>query len=158
MSWFGKLFGRTPSAPALATSVVYPAADALAASGGFGHVGSSHLAQVRADALPGLYSHFRDELFRLGVVKYDPRFDCNHFAAFFCALANAKFSAANFHSRTPAQSLALAEYWYRPGAMQMGHAVVFALTDRGPLWLEPQTGALLTLTPNEVASRYLVKF
>lgn len=164
MSWLRKIFARPSPAPALATATVYTAADALAAAGGFGHVGSTHLAQVRADALPAMYSNFRAELFRLGVVKWDVRYDCNHFAAFFCALANAKFYAANFHSATPAQSLALAEYWYRPGAGAAGHAIVLALTDRGPLWLEPQTGALLapgqllTLTPAEIASRYLVKF
>ncbi len=158
MSWFAKLFARAPAPAALASSAVYTAADALAAAGGFGHVGSAHLAQVRADALPGLYSQFRDELFRLGIVRWNERFDCNQFAGFFCALANAKFYAANFHGDTPAQSLALAQYWYRPGAGRFCHAIFLALTDRGPFFIEPQTGKPVNLTPNEVASRYLVKF
>ncbi len=158
MSWLSKIFRRSPAPPSLASSVVYTAQEALAAAGGFAHVGSTHVAQVRAAALPGLYSHFRDELFRLGIVKWNERFDCNQFAAFYIALANARFYAANFHSATPAQALALAEYWYRPGGSGNGHAVVLALTDRGRLWVEPQTGQLLTLTANEVASRYLVKF
>jgi hypothetical protein len=157
VSWLSKLFRRAPAAP-LTSSVIYTAQDALAASGGFGHVGSTHVAQVRAAALPGLYSHFRDELFRLGIVRWNERFDCNQFAALYIALANARFYAANFHAETPAQSLALAEYWYRPGGSGNGHAIVLALTDRGPLFIEPQTGALLYLNPAEITSRYLVKF
>jgi hypothetical protein len=158
VSWFSKLFRRAPAPALLASSAVYTAAEAIAAAGGFASCGSTHVAQVRASALPGLYSHFRDELFRLGVVKWDERFDCNHFASFFVALANIRFFAASFHQSTPAQSLALAEYWYRPGGSGAGHAVVFALTESGPLWLEPQTGQTFTLTNAEQASRFLVKF
>lgn len=105
-------------------------------------LGDSSYAQVDSAALPALYEEFRAEIFRKGVTKWDDRFDCNHFAAYFAALAQTKFYLANFHSRTPAQSLAVGTYWYQSAAGP--HAIVVALTERGPVFIEPQTGGELT--------------
>jgi hypothetical protein len=123
-----------------------------------GFVGDGPYAVVKADALPGFYSDFKAELFDKGVVKWDERFDCNHFASYYIAKAQVGYYLANFHSSTPAQTLALAEVWYRPGGGIKGHAIVAALTDQGLVFIEPQTGGRLTLTPAERASCYLVKW
>lgn len=122
------------------------------------YTGDVTYSQVASATLPGYYETFRAALFAEGVTKWDGRFDCNHFASYYVAKAQAAYYLATFHSRTPAQTLALGTYWYRPGGAGAGHAIVAALTERGPVYIEPQTGAELRLTPAEQASAWLKVF
>lgn len=130
----------------------------------FGFVGDGPYAVVKSDALPAYYDAFRADLFKEGVTKWDARFDCNHFAGYYIAKAQMRYYLANFHASTPAQTLALAEVWYRPGGGKGGHAVVAALTSNSPTgppqleFIEPQTGGRFQLTPAERASVFLVKW
>ncbi len=118
--------------------------------------GDETFAQVNSAWLRPFYDEFRAEIFDHGVVKWDARFDCNHFAGYYTALAQTKFYLANFHSGTKAQSLAVGVYWYRPAASPTkAHAIVAALTERGLVFIEPQSGAELALTPAERASAFL---
>jgi hypothetical protein len=123
-----------------------------------GFVGDGPYAVVKADALPSYYADFRAELFKAGITKWDARFDCNHFAAYYIAKAQMQYYLSNFHSSTAAQTLALAEFWYRPGGGAQGHAIVAAITDQGLLFIEPQTGQRLVLTQAEHESKMLVKW
>lgn len=122
----------------------------------FAICGDTGYAEVNSAWLKGYYDAFRSEIFRQGVTKWDERFDCNHFATYYAALAQTKFYLANFQSRTPAQSLAVGTFWYR--SARGNHAIVMALTERGLLFIEPQTGAELQLAPAERASAYLKNF
>jgi hypothetical protein len=124
----------------------------------FGYVGDGPYAIVKADALPDYYQSFRKRLFDDGVVKWDERFDCNHFVSYYVALAQTQFYLKNWGATTPAQTLAMAEVWYRPGGGKKGHAIVAAQTDRGLLFIEPQTGRTVTLSPAERQSVFLVKW
>lgn len=124
-----------------------------------GFKGDVAYATVRSTALPALYDNFRDVLSRQGLVKWDERYDCNHFAALYVALAQTQFAVAAWHSTTPAQTLALAEVWFVPGgAGAKGHAIVAAVTERGLLFIEPQTGAEIQLNERERRSIYLCKW
>ena len=130
-----------------------------------GFVGDGPYALVRSDALSSYYADFRAQLFKEGVTKWNDRFDCNHFASYYIAKAQTAYYLANFHSTTPAQTLALAEVWYRPGGGLKGHAVVAALVDNSPptgpptlVFVEPQTGQRFDMTPAERASVFLVKW
>lgn len=140
--------------PAQSTARVLAAADVRTSLPG-ATLGDTAYAQVNSAWLAGYYAEFRAEIFRQGVVKWDDRFDCNHFASYYVALAQTKFYLANFQSRTSAQTLALGIFWYRPGAGIAGHAIVAALTERGLVFVEPQTGGELALTPAERATVYL---
>lgn len=120
-------------------------------------LGDDVYAEVRADALPGMYESFRSDLFKKGVVKWDERFDCNHFAAYYVALAQIRFFEASFHSSTPAKTLALAPYWVR-SSPNTAHALVVALTDRGIVYIEPQTGKEVALTAYQKANPMLALF
>jgi hypothetical protein len=145
-----------PAAPgALATARVIPAAQ-VSASLGFAYCGDSAFGEVSSAALPGLYSDFRAEIFRKGVAKWDARFDCNHFASYFVALAQTRFYLESFHARTSAKSLGVGVFWYH--STRGPHAIVAALTERGLLFIEPQTGAEVALTDTERASAFLVAF
>ncbi len=123
---------------------------------GAGYTGDAAYAQVSAAWLKSYYASFRSSLFREGVVKWDERFDCNHFASFYIALAQVRFFTENFQTKTAAQTLALGECWYH--SERGPHAIVMAVADTGIVYIEPQTGAQLVLTGEEIASRFLVKF
>lgn len=130
----------------LTTGRVLPASSMSA-----GIVGDAAYAEVRQEALPALYADFRGTLSRLGLVKWDPRFDCNRFASLYVAVAQTRYAVAAWHSPTDAQALALAEVWYR---RQDGtaHAIVQARTPAGDTYIEPQTG-LAVPTPTGVFLR-----
>lgn len=125
-----------------------------------GAVGDASYATVRSGALPKLQQHFERALAREGLVRANDRFDCNHYVGLFIALAQARWSTDNWHTRGAAQSLALAEVWYWRGGPGSGqaHAVVAAATDQGLLYFEPQTGQRLELTMPERASIFFVKW
>ena len=147
--------GKSPPPVSSATARVYTGAE-LRAAVPLAFAGDTAYAEVSSAWLRAYYDQFRAEIFRQGVTKWDQRFDCNHFATYYVALAQTKFYLANFQSRTPAQTLALGTYWYQ--SPRGPHAVVVALTDRGTLFIEPQTGAELQLTPEQRASAWLRVF
>jgi hypothetical protein len=118
-----------------------------------GMKGDSHYAQVNREWLPVYWAEWRDELHRKhSVVQWDSRFDCNHFAVKFVADANVTFYLSNFHSRTQAQSLALAVVYYLPSGAVGAHALVQAHTQHGREFFEPQTGQFVQLSTDEVKS------
>jgi len=135
-----------PVIPRSAVSVVVPSAI----------TGDRSYAVVDSAWLKSYYTTFRAELFRLGVTKWDGRFDCNHFASFYTSLAQTKFYADNFQSWTSAQSLAVGTFWYV--SARGPHAIVVAITERGVVFIEPQTGQEITLTPGERQSAFLIVF
>lgn len=116
--------------------------------------GNDTYAEVNSRWLTGFYADFRAELFRLGVVRWNERFDCGRFAELYTSLAQAKFYLESFHSRTTAKALAIGPYWYVRGDGKGTHAVVQALTERGRMFIDPQTGAEIQLTPRESATAY----
>lgn len=140
--------GQTVSRTALPTAL------------GFGHfAGDAEYAVVNSNALPAIYADFRSTLSGLGLVKWDERFDCNRFATLYIGVAQAKYAVAAWHSATKAQALALAEVWYLIGGdPARAHAIVLAITERGPVFIEPQTGKELSLTPKEQRTVMLAKW
>lgn len=158
MSFFLSIF-RRKSTSALTTGRV------LTAQQLGDHVGfpvvlkDTGYAEVSSAWLREFYGDFRKVLFREGVTKWEQTFDCDDFASFYVSLAAVRFFNATWSTPFPAEALALGEYWYRPdGARGSGHAIVTAVTERGQIYIEPQSGQELQLTDNERLSRYLVKF
>lgn len=135
-----------------ATAKVYTA-DEVRSSVPGAICGDTAYAEVNSVWLRGYYDQFRAEIFRQGVTKWDDRFDCNHFASYYVALAQTKFYLSNFHSSTKARSLAVGSYWYN--SPRGPHAVVFALTEQGIVFIEPQTGKEVPMGVNEQMSAFL---
>jgi hypothetical protein len=129
---------------------------ALSAMLGGAVMGDDTYAVVSREALPRMYEEFRGELFSKGVTKWDERFDCNHFASYYVALAQTKYYLANFHSGAAPQSLALGVYWLKDG--NGAHALVVALTDAGIVFIEPQTGKEVALTGKQKAGAFMKFF
>lgn len=118
------------------------------------YVGDERYAEVNSRWLMGFYPHFRAELFRLGVVRWDTRFDCNRLAELYTGVAQVAYFNEAFHSGSSAQALAVGPFWYLK-ADGRGHAIVQALTELGPIFIDPQTGKRIELTAKERASAFL---
>lgn len=124
-----------------------------------GWAGDTHYGEVRSAWLADFYARWKSDLFKQGVVKWEKRFDCNRFAGHFAAAAQIEYYIENFHSFTPGRAAAVGEVWYLVGGQEgRGHAIVRAYTERGPVYLEPQTGKEVHLTAEERRSIYFEKF
>lgn len=137
----------------LSTGRVMNPADVLRAAPG-ALLGDRYYAEVNSASLPKLYNDFRDELFEHGIVKRDDRYTCKHFAALFAEMAQARFFKENFRTNTQARALAIGSIWYVRDDGQGPHAIVQVLTERGRIYLEPQTGQEVALSSREEASTY----
>lgn len=121
---------------------------------GTAFAGDTNYAVVSYEQLPAMWKTFQGEIFKKGVTRWNERFDCNHFAAYFISLCQVRYYLDNFHSGTKSQTLAMGEIWYSTGPLA-GHAVAGVLTDRGPVILETQTGEI---KPYNVSNVLLRKF
>lgn len=115
------------------------------------NLGDISYAEVNSEWLKNFYRTYRSELSRMGVVKWDSRYDCRRFAGLFTELAQNHFFQQEFHNDIKAHTLALGPIWYCP-EQGGGHAIIFALTEKGPVYLDPQNGREVQLTPSERAS------
>jgi len=168
MSWLSSLFSRKPApAQSLWTGRVYAASDFAAQLGSLWPMADDTYAEVWASALPEHYRWFRAEMDRLGVKSDLARQDCDNHAHLFRDFLNLRWYLAQFErgSTPKAQSAAVAAYWFRlyrptyfgaPVEWASGHAIAAVGTDQGIVFIEPQTGELLTLNDNEIASRFNV--
>jgi hypothetical protein len=147
----------TASKAAPATGKVLTRAQVRAAVPG-AIAGEDRYAEVNSAWLPAWYDLFRAKLFKIGIVNWDARFDCNRIADFYSNLAQAFFSLEMFHSETPAQALALGPIWYVRADGKGSHAVIQALTERGRVFIDPQTGREMELAPIERQSAYVQIF
>lgn len=118
-------------------------------------LGDESYAEVNSQWLPKFYPHFRAELFRLGIVRWDGNFDCNRFADLYTGVAQIVYFREAFHSSMGAQALALGPFWYRRDDGRGTHAIVQVLTEQGLIFIDPQTGIQIELTPTERASAFL---
>lgn len=115
-------------------------------------------AEVSSQWLKRFYPRFRKELSRAGVARWNDRFNCRQFTGFYVDLAQSSHTSACWDQLLPARPLALGEVWYQRDKDCGRHAVVVALTERGRIFVEPQTGQELQLSQKELASIYLAVF
>lgn len=103
--------------------------------------------------LDGFYPWFQGELGRYGIHAWNKKFDCDDFAALFRILCQ----VCHLKSSGKTDGLAVGEIHYE--SENLGpHAINAILTEKGPIFIEPQTGKPLTLTKNEQVSIYRVRF
>ena len=121
-------------------------------------IGDRCYAEVNSAWLPQWYRTFRAKLFKIGLAHWDDRFDCNRIADFYSNLAQAYFALEMFYSKSPAQALALGPFWYIRGDGKGCHAIVQVLTERGRVFIDPQTGEEMKLSPAERQSGYVQIF
>ncbi len=120
-------------------------------------LGDESYAEVNSVWLKEWHKKFRSELLRMGISRWNKQFDCNRFADAYTGLAQIEFYRETYHNSTKAQALAIGPYWYvtRNGK---SHAIVQAFTERGRVFIEPQSGMEITLTTKEQGSSFLQVF
>lgn len=118
-------------------------------------LGDKSYAEVNSAWLARWYPIFRSRLFKIGLTQWNARFDCNRFADFYANLAQAFFAVEMFHSNTQVDALALGPVWYRRDYNRGAHAVIQAVTERGRIFIDPQTGAEIQLSPAERRSCFV---
>lgn len=90
----------------------------------------------------------------LGLTDYeDSKWDCDDFSRFYAA------SAGICHKRSAKRNSAIAvgEFWFRRED-GVKHAICVAITDKGRIFIEPQTGEEVILSKQEIQSSWLVRF
>lgn len=104
------------------------------------------------------YKEFKKELFKDGVVNWVGSFDCDKFSRFYSIYLQTKFLLEHFADRTGPQSVAVGNLFYYIGADEKkGHAInIIFKEDNTFVYLEPQTGELVTLTEMERDSVFLI--
>src|SRR5438309_1904439 len=88
---------KTPEASPTSGQLIAPLALQVATGPGT-FTGDAQYAAVSSEWMRSFYDEFRAEIFRKGVVKWDERFDCNHFAGYYVELTQTKFYLQNFNS------------------------------------------------------------
>lgn len=99
------------------------------------------------------YPFFQKELFRLKIDGWSQKFDCEDYAKMFKTL----MQACHQNSDGDAEGIAVAEIHYKRDSGD-NHAINAIITDKGLIFLEPQTGESLVLSENEEKSIYFVNF
>lgn len=94
--------------------------------------------------------------FNLGLAKWERKNDCDNFSRAYAQ------NASDCHALTAGESsegLAVGEFWYVGTSHVQGpHAINVAFTDEGKVYVEPQSGQRLALTPTEEQSAFYVRF
>lgn len=160
MSWLSSLFRKTTPKVPLWTGRTLLAREFQQLLGSWELPSDNTYAEISAAALPAYYDWFRTKLFDLGVVRWDQRQDCDNFADLYADFLNLRFYLAQWE-RDPlpsAESVAVARYWYRPNLGTEVHAINALATDRGLVYIEPQTGQFLSLSLPEQSTRLRVIF
>lgn len=92
----------------------------------------------------------------LGLMTWTRKNDCDGFSR---AYAQAASDCHALTAGEESEGLAVGEFFYVGTTHVQGpHAIVVAFTDEGKLYLEPQTGQRIALTPTEEISAFFVHF
>lgn len=102
------------------------------------------------------YTWFKNTRWEGDLSKWTRKNDCDNFARAFCTFAQ----DAHALSTGSAEGLAVGEFCYVANSARVKgpHAIVVAFTELGMIFIEPQTGEQITLTPEEKQTCFHVVF
>lgn len=105
---------------------------------------------------------FWNHLFSEDITKWDMRANCAIFTEEYVGGLQRAYYRDHFHSSTPSWRLAVGEFWYLPNPADpsTAHSIVIAITNKGVIYLEPQSRdqlRILNLTEAQISSRFLRK-
>jgi hypothetical protein len=102
------------------------------------------------------YPWFKTKRWNNDVSRWTRKNDCDNFARAFCVFA--QDAHADSVGSTD-EGLAVGEFCYIGSSHVKGpHAIVCAFTEDGLIFIEPQTGQRLALTPSEIQTCFRVSF
>jgi hypothetical protein len=99
---------------------------------------------------------FQKSRWDLGLSKWERTNDCDNFARAYAQGAADSFALTPFDGLKP-EGVAVGEFYYH--SSRGPHAICIALTgDTAPIFVEPQTGQLLTIPQPEASTCFFVRF
>ncbi len=101
------------------------------------------------------YDFFTGRYWDEGLGKWTRRYECRDFARAYAAAAIECWALTNELSDDDA--LAVGEIWYPP-TPTTGHAICPVFTENGLQFIDPQNNQLCTLTSEQLAQRYFLRF
>lgn len=149
---------RQSGEPVMFTGRTLTAADVRSLAG-FAECGKLNYAQVSSAWLGWAWQDYHDWLSagQFGPPSWSDKAQCTLFASAFEVYCQKRYFAQSWGKNAPAPGIAVGTIWYAP-TLGQGHAINVVLTESGPRYFEPQTGALLTLTPEQLGSVRFNKF
>lgn len=117
-------------------------------------VSDSNYARPTSTYLLGkFYSFYKEWLAEHNLLVWKDRWDCDNFAStyyVFCQMCH-------FKSKRPEQGIAVGELFFLQDSGG-GHAVNCAVTEKGLVIIEPQTGEILRLSETEKKNTFMIRF
>ena len=101
------------------------------------------------------YPFFNSELNRYNIFKWRETWDCDDFATMFRILAQVCHN--NSGAKNKAQGIAVAEIGYTREFDNQLHAINCVFTEKGPLFIEPQTCQVIIFSKKEYDSIYRIR-
>lgn len=117
-------------------------------------------AVVNSEWIKGFYAEWRKAAFERGLIQYCENFDCNKFADLFVIDAQLAYMKQGQKQRLGAESMAVGVLQYRPSMIwgaTTDHAIVVFITEKGPMYLEPQSGEIMKLSEKECEAVFYVR-
>ncbi len=98
---------------------------------------------------------FRTQRFKANRHKWERKNDCDNFARAFAVFA----ADAHNEGRSDLEGIAVGVFCYIGSSHVRGpHAITCAITEEGLIFIEPQTGQRLALTPAEIQTCFHYEF
>jgi len=123
------------------------------------HFGAASYAVPSLAWLQGeFWKFFKYRLWSENLDRWAVRFECRDFARAYASAALECWALTI--GGTTDDGLAVGEMWYVPSVEKPGvaHALSPVFTENGLQFIEPQTGQACTLTPDQLSSRYFLRF
>jgi hypothetical protein len=118
---------------------------------------SNYALPTTAWLLGPFWSWYQGRRFELGLHKWTRANDCDNSARAYCqAAADCHASTMGSSDKAP-EGVAVGEYFYTKDSGG-GHAIVVAVTEKGIIYIEPQTGVEINLSDMEKLSCMFVRF
>ena len=105
--------------------------------------------------LNGFFPAWRTERTAKGLWQYTRENDCDNYARAFCV--GAQDAWAQSHSDDD-EAVAVGEFCYVRADGAGSHCIVAAFCETGLIFIEPQTGQRLALTPTEISTCFRCAF
>lgn len=106
--------------------------------------------------LTTFYPWWQDQRNSLGLTTWTRINDCDNFARAYAQAAQDCYALTPVDGTRP-EALAVGELCYIKDGSG-GHAIVLAITEDGKVFIEPQTGKRIFLSPTEIDSCFFVRF
>ncbi len=120
---------------------------------------SRNYAEINYEWLPSFNEKFREHLFKEGIpvgtkMAWSEQFNCVGFTDLYIGLARIELFQQAFHVENQKELglPAILAVWYQPDDSDTGHSIVAIVTNKGLIFIEPQTGKILQLSQSELNS------